>query len=332
MKRILLSALALTSVYFAKAQCTANVNTLGFYDDVSTDAELGNDALGTGGGLYWWDEPTLGGDDNVNFQATRSTRSSATGAEVYTVTQNYAEFVPFGIGFGDSNGDGSGTAYTIDLSGDATFSFTCKNNDPDSTIKIRIAIQDTDGDVIDTYSSADGVAWGDIWQHSIEWVVAPGATVTCSGDFTGGYYANYGPNTADQNVDFTAIKGVNFTVINNGQNVADNYNHWGFADVEIEIDNVKVGNCTATGLSLSESAVATTVAPNPTSGAAVVSYPAQSGDVTVSVSDLVGNEVATASGSATSTNIDASGLASGLYIVTVLVDGSPVSAQRLVVE
>jgi len=104
---------------------------------------------------------------------------------------------------------------------------------------------------------------------------------------------------------------------------------------EIHIQDIAFGSkAITTGISNNTfgNASAISVYPNPASDMVTVSYPSLAGkNVSVSVSNGV-NTVATVAGGNTSTELNLSNLASGLYLVTVSADGAYVSTSKVFVK
>jgi hypothetical protein len=104
---------------------------------------------------------------------------------------------------------------------------------------------------------------------------------------------------------------------------------------EIRIKDIGFGAKAVTTGILNNSisnASAISVYPNPASDMVTVSYPSLAGkNVTVSVSNGV-NTVATVAGGSTSTELNLSNLASGLYLVTVSADGAYVNTSKVFVK
>jgi hypothetical protein len=102
---------------------------------------------------------------------------------------------------------------------------------------------------------------------------------------------------------------------------------------EVHLQDIKFGD-EATGIITNtlSNASSVSVFPNPATDVVKVSYPTLAGkNITVSLSNGVSN-VTTVSGGSTSTELNVSGLASGLYIVTVSADGAHVSTSKVFVK
>lgn len=103
---------------------------------------------------------------------------------------------------------------------------------------------------------------------------------------------------------------------------------------DIQIDSIVIGDLSAIVASIEEDVVdaSLSVSPNPASDEVNVAFEA-AGDVAVSLSDIVGNTIASAAaGKGTnSVSFNTSGLSAGLYIVTVAT-GDGVVTRKIVVE
>lgn len=151
-----------------------------------------------------------------------------------TVTQAEGEYVPFGFSFGETN--------SIDISNDATYEFIFTN--PSSVdVNIALAIQDKDGNIINTSSSADGEPFADAWQYGITANVKSGATFTFKGDLAGGFNANYTTETYDSEFDYTSVETVLLTVTNQENTGAPSYQPLALSAIEIQIEELRIGDC-----------------------------------------------------------------------------------------
>lgn len=349
MKKILLVASVFSVTLFAKAQtqtqtCTVGYTATGIYEDFSSDTDPANE---DNSGVFPWGEETLAGDDNPAFQAMVS-RNATNGTLDARVTQGQNGYVPFGISFGD-NATTSGP-FTIDLSNDATYSVTVKNNSADTTIKFRMTIQDINDNVLDTDPKYSTDTWGNAYKYTIEVVLAPGETKTLtagsqgsggtslSGTYTGAAYADYVAGQYSTTFDFTKVKNILFTVVNNtntGTTTTPGYQPLAISNLSVSISDVRVGSgaCVAGLFNSVDNRNKLSISPNPSSSLTKVSYNGNvSSDVTVNVSDAMGHVVRTAKGNGKEADFNVDGLTKGIYFVTVYVDGTPVSVDKLVVE
>lgn len=305
MKKVLLSAAAILAAFGSYAQCdNVNVDATGFFEDFSSEEQITNGDMG----LYFWDDK-----EDVNGFTVASTRA---GDSKYglTVTQAFNSFEPTGVGFGDDNGaEPGGVLNTIDLTGDATFTIDVVNTG-DSSIKFRLALQDADGGELDSYAAASAGAFGDAWKHSIEVVLAAGASKTLSGTFAGGVKADYGFDNGDgtygafvDGFNFAKVTAVMITVVNSNQNAT--YQTLALDAQTVEVTNFKVGACPiAVGLSSAANNVTYDVYPNPATEK--VQFSKELTNVTVF--DAIGNVIETSS---KSSNLNVSSYNTGLYFI-----------------
>jgi hypothetical protein len=345
MKKSLLTVFLIGIAAYAHAQCT----TPGKYDKAAYDDFSGaNSPAGPStGGFYEKGEATLGGDAHPNFQAIL-TRDVVNGELDVDLTTGKGEYVPFGIRFGDTTIASVLTPYTIDLSSDATYSVTVRNNttagNPD-TLAFGLSIQDINGKYINTDPKYFGTLFGDAYLYTIAVYLLPGETKTMtvgtgnnwdtelSGTFTGGAYSNYGTNTYDTGFDFTQVMGIDFTVLNRYSN--SSYQPYALTNSSLSILDVRVGACSLpTGLLTGKvNGEAINVIPNPASDKVKITYTTQPGIVSVNVNDVMGKIVKTVEGTSSSAEINVAGLNKGVYFVSIQSDGKPVSShQKLVVE
>lgn len=334
MKKLLLPVFLLFAVTYAQAQCVVGKHATYVYDDFSS----GTEPTGPGdGGLYFW-----GGS-----AASSNVRDAANGELDLIVSQPYGTWNPFGISFGDVNGDGTGAPYTIDLSSNATFSVSVRNDHATTTVNFRMVIQDVNDNNIDTDPkyAADGGGFSNAWKYPIDIPVAPGQTVTMtlnsvnasgtalSGTYVGGAESNWTTGAFETDADLTKIKGILFYVTNNSLDAANSYAHYGFSDLSLSITDLRIGACPLSIFPKTISNAGMKIAPNPASEVVNISYAAEAGsNVKVNVTDVMGNVVKTVEGSSSSADINVADLNKGVYFVTVLADGTPVTAQKLVVE
>lgn len=331
MKKFLLPVLLLfLAVYTASAQCNVGKSATYVFDNFTSATEPSGDE----GGLYF----------DGGTAVSSSNRDAANGELDIVMTQGYGAWSPFSINFGVDEFD---NPYTIDLSGDASYFVMVRNDDPTVTIKFRMAIQDVAGNQIDTDQQASGTIFTDAWKYTIDIAVPPGETkslmagvtnsagddngISLTGTYANGYYAHWGPNVYEQDVDFTQIMRLYFFVTNDAQNASDGYAHYGFADLPLSILGVKVGGC-ALGISKGANNNDMRMAPNPANGLVKVSYAKTSSEVEVIVRDIIGNIVLTKAGSDTEADLYVGDLNKGIYFVTVVSNGTPVSSQKLVVS
>jgi len=360
MKKVLLSFALAAFVFAAKAQTCSNVgfstdangNYIGFYQDFSDTGDFyvaANQA-----GIFPWGD--VDATDTNHFYAPFTKTG---GYLTYTVRQEEGRFEPVGISFGkDTN---TNKINTIDLSGNADFEVGIKNLSAED-VTFRISIQDTNGNNIDTYAKASEETNGAYYLYTIATTLSAGASVVFNssdikqeevpGSFANGYYTKYtytfdpiaepngcpnNPGTISQDFDFTAVSGILFTMLNAKASSASTtcYYQEALTDASVAIDYIKIGNvCPGlAGIKKANNVLRNlNIVPNPATSIATVNYETAASNVVVKVSDLAGAVVKTVNGSSTSASFNVADLAHGLYIVTVEVDGSPVSMKKLMVK
>ncbi len=236
------AAFALT-LMFAKAQPV--LTNTGLFDDFSSENPPVIVDPATGFGLYWW-----GKDGQIAL-----TPDPANKQLKVVMTQPAYQYNPFGVGFGDSNGDGTGTPNTIDISKNGTFSFDIKNSGTQG-LQVRILAQDVNGGNADCIKGA--TAFGDIWKYQTQIQVPAGKTVkyiagTPNGagggimnncDFTKSVWGDYGTHTIRTDFDLTKIKSINITVLNMEKLPSDGH-ALALTDGNFSISNFRVGDVPA---------------------------------------------------------------------------------------
>lgn len=212
--------------------CFPGIGPIGIRDDFTLAEEP---SRGDGAGIYWWGEATLGGDGAPNFQALIDRNPETEKLEV-TISQGEGEYQPFGFSFGGSPQN------TIDISSDATFEIEF-SNPSDQDLIIALAIQDVDGRVLNTNSKAGGEPFSDAWRYPFSTKIHAGATIVYSGDFAGGFNADYNQGAFDPTFDYTQVATVMLTVTNQENSGAPNYTPIGFSQVLVEINELRFGDC-----------------------------------------------------------------------------------------
>lgn len=213
--------------------CLSGIGNEGVKDDFTL---VKDPALLNGKGVFSWGETTLGGDDNPLFKSIISRNSVLEVLEV-VVTQGEGKYVPFGFGFG-----GDDQANTIDLTKDASFEFVFENKSTTS-VTVALAIQDVDGNIINTLASANGEPFSDAWMYSIEGKVNAGATYTFKGTFEGGFNADYVAKAFTSKIDLSKISTVLLTVTNQKNTGLPDYFPLALKDIKIHIKEMRIGNC-----------------------------------------------------------------------------------------
>jgi hypothetical protein len=310
MKKILLSMLAAGFYTLSSAQwCPTGAD-----EDFTSTTDQTN--------LYPW-----GGTPASNLDRT-------TGKLTFTIDQAQGAYEPFGISFGDDGGTPP-VPNTIDLSGDATFSATLTNN-ASYDVTFRMAPQDINNVTVDTYAAGVSQPFSDAWMYAIQVNVPAGGSATISGTFAGGAYANYGTSSFDA-CDLTQIKGINFTIIQTANTGAPSYQPLAIVGQTFALDDVSIGSCTVGSVNLAAANIASSkLYPNPVSDLANIELNLKSAsDVKVTVSDMMGKEVAVvANGNYTTLNetINVANFSKGIYTVNYFVNGAPAKSEMMVVK
>ena len=282
--------------------CFSGYGDYGIKDDFT----LENDpSLMSGAGVYSWGEETLAGDDNPNFQAVVNRKSQDEVLEVL-ITQGQGEYVPFGFGFGGE------TPNTINLTEDATFEFVFVNNSEED-VNVSLAIQDSEGQVVNISSAASGEPFGDAWMYGFSDVVKSGATYIFTGDFSDGYYADYSIEEYTSGFDYSAVATVLVTVTNAENTGAPNYQPLPLSSFKLQLDEMRIGDCSSarndnlvTALDDINSKNEIEVFPNPTTGRLSLSKGSE-----WLLFDVLGNVLEEGSGS----ELTLSSYSSGVYFL-----------------
>ena len=240
MKKQILTSMAvamITMLSFAQP----NLDENGFTDDFSTVTEYSD----TGNvGIFWWGETI--------HNMTRDSDNSRLEIEMY---QNQGMYTPFGVGFGDSNGElVGGDPYTIDISQNGQFSFDVENYGTQD-LAIRVACIDENDNIIDYYNGT--TVFGDVWRYQIQIIVPAGESMTFeagtdngaggnhinTADFVGGIWARYdiNPHVLSTDCDLTKIRGINITVLNGEKDPNDGH-HIALTDGKFRISNFRLGS------------------------------------------------------------------------------------------
>ena len=253
-------------------------------------------------GLFWWSDEI----SNDEFTYTKENLGSGNGIK-FVVTQAKGHYEPLGVSFGE---DVNKIPYYIDLSGGADYSFSVTNN-YDSTIKIKIALQDIDDKEADTKGNL-GEAAGDSWQWEISHSIASGETETFEGSFEGATFADYDNTGEIVAVDLTQIKSVLITIVNANQDADDGYIPYRIEDAEFIINDLYIGHCPYEIIDFvqNKNKVAEFSAyPNPTANG-VTTFSTEVSNVVVI--DALGNVVLSET---SATELNTSSLEAGIYLV-----------------
>ena len=228
------------------------------FDDFSTEDEFSDPV--TGKGIYWW-----GGTGSSTVS-----RNSANNELLVEATQGVYEYTPFGVSFGDDNGDlPGGVPYTIDISENGKWSFDITNYGTED-LHIRVACQDIEDTIVDTNpvpNSGGTIAFDNlrVWAYQVQLLVPAGETVSFKAnspndagggklnncDFTQMVWGDYGIWDAKtkthigagvrKRCDLTKIKSIMITPLNAAKNSVD-YHNLALRNGKFGISNFKVGD------------------------------------------------------------------------------------------
>lgn len=211
--------------------CLSGYGKTGIKDDFT----LKTDPFSAAGGVFSWGESKLAGDQNPNFQSILTRNSTSQQLDI-NITQGEGEYVPFGFSFGDS------PIKTIDLTKNSSFEFTFKN--PSTTdVSIAIAIQDINGNLINTYATASGKPFSEAWAHSISTSLAKGATITFKGDFKNGFNANYTTKSFVSTFDYSKVSNILITINNSKNTGSPSFKPLAISNVNLAIKDMRLGDC-----------------------------------------------------------------------------------------
>lgn len=321
----------------------------GFYQNFADTVDFRIDSTT---GIFPWGDTLQGGpnDPNPHFYAPFK---KTPGEITYWVSQGEGELIPFGISFGYTIQGKDTIPNTIDLTNDKTFDLSLTNlsYEMDSTVFFRLAIQDINDSILDTYAGVENYPF-ETWAYTIQDTLIPQETVNFSGTFEGAYRAHWkylfdyyemprgcapNPSSIDQVFDFKHVKSVLFTVINLNQdpNSTTCYYSDSLVQLPVAIDYVRLGACPGTMVTgtSKRSSSRFTMSPNPANSFVTVECPdASSNAITVKIANSTGRLVKTMESSSSSTSISVADLQPGFYIVSLEADGIPVSAEKLVVK
>lgn len=348
MKKVLLSLSMLAAVMSANAQTVGS----GAYDDFNTTLEYGTAT----GGIFWYSD-AVWAQFYPNFAATAGTPAAPVrrnGTEmVFTVnkaadytltgtqTDDNAKYSPFGVNWGDDNGElAGGVPFSLDISANKTLSFKVKAY---AAVPIRVQVEDMAGKKIEVTSGGTTP-----WNYNVTT-----SYTTYTLNLANGVSLDYSTNppTEVTGFDYTKVKQV-LIFVDFGK--AGTTKQAGSADSDLDypgsgfqastfnglfyIDDFKIGNTAQIGLGTTSAAAniaSTKVFPNPaTTGAFTAEVKlVNNATATVILTDMMGKQIATKSVDANGqANFETAGLATGMYTVTYVLDGTPAKTELVVVK
>lgn len=262
-------------------------------------------------GLFW----SEANGESEGFFAS-NTRNTANSSLDYILTTTEASFQPFVLTFGSFAGDNGLTDYTIDLSGNATGEFNVTNSG-DLTIRFSVQLQDALGNSI-VYLPSVIDNEDAFFEHNIGFVqgetapLSPGATELFSFDFatgvTGCQPGNLvgGQPGCDDFFDFTQVRGITFTFVNDESN--EDFLPLPITDYPVSIGTFALGDQILVPVNRNEELVESTIYPNPASTEVNFSETLE----TVTIMNTLGNVVFTGTDVNT---VDVSSFEAGVYSV-----------------
>lgn len=178
-----------------------------------------------GKGVFWWVGATAGSE----YALTRDDANSRLDISITGASPTYEGF---GLSFGDSNGDGSGTPYSIDLSntssGTANIHLDVTNTHATEEVILSFSLQDVNGNSVEIlYEPHGDITWGNQWKKADATILA-NTTQTIDLDMTGAMIATdwgcAGPDPKECPVvdsttfDWTQVSGMG-VIVNGGAGV-----------------------------------------------------------------------------------------------------------------
>lgn len=359
MKKLILSGTALLlSLGFSFAQGWV---TTGAHDDfINTTVYKNGPNLE---GVVWWADGVFAisrpGDGAMTVTATNA------GGTDNGLTTGIASYPLIGVNFNDANDNGTGTAFTVDLTTGANIQLDIENTHASKLLYMSITLEDINNvqsKIEPNISDLAGTTWADAQRKALNGFTVPATerkTITIDlssvpgsvGGLTGGAYTCSGPSdcpVTTYSIDITKIKGVLFTV-NFGKDNIDLSEGDGDHTIEtfipaadcaaatftgdIKFHDFKIGSTiVANGVNEAVIAGSLNVYPNPANDALTVSFDAATG-ADVTLSDITGFNVYSSSTNSGSNNItvNTSGLASGMYILNVATETGRV-ARKVTIE
>ncbi len=310
MKKQLLSVLAIA---FATSSFAQSVfNGTGYFDgfddgEIAATAEDG-----------WYNDKTI-----------YPSIVESDGKLVVTAAEADSAFKGFGLYIKSTN--------AIDITNNPVVKFSVTNNGT-APIRLRVDLKLVDPDFPAGQNCPAEL--GDTINANTDPIIVPaGETVDAVYDYEGSGYeynttcepgAGWNPEIYPVE-NFTRVAGL-YIVINGGagESWCNPASVCSKFSGTVSFDNLQIGS-NVDGILKGSKVSSISISPNPASDFTTLTYNATS-EAVVNVSDLKGTVVKTVKGSTTSATINTSDLTSGLYVVTVNVDGVPSAVEKLVVK
>jgi hypothetical protein len=350
MKKLLLPALFMFAATVSNAQtCQESLNATGVYEDFSSAKEFSNPDKS---GIYNWGN-AVGSDPAHPAAGAVITRDTVAHVLKVKVSQGQNDYAPFGTTFGTIGGVAGGKPVVIDVTNNSKFSIKVTNNDPAITIRFRMTIVDSMKNEIDTYAvvpspekAGNGgktyltdTAFGNAYKYTLEAIIAPNATVTFSGDFAGGAKADYSKNKYVKTFNYKAVAGIHYTVTNQANTGAPNYQTLAISNLPISIVNFAVGACPNIKAGINELAagvLTSSIYPNPATESFTAALELKEiSNVRVTLHDLMGREISVIADTKTASlneTFNVSTIAKGTYMVKYTVNGANAVTKLLLVK
>ncbi|WP_028982001.1 T9SS type A sorting domain-containing protein [Sporocytophaga myxococcoides] len=314
MKKLLLSGLLVASLFSAKAQTIT-----GATDNFNTVKEVGD----INGGVYWFKDDAY--PDSYTLTRTGSALEIA-------VNKAAGEYSVIGIGFGDSNGEeAGGVPTTLDISENPIFSLNAVATEATT---VDLQLEDLDGTKIElaAQNNAEGGApkltmyvgtTAETFTFDLE-----GARVVANWNCTPELYPADCPTVdTEADFDYTKVAKIVFLIAGGQEYVGT-----------VTFDDFKIGGgAYVLSTTSAKGAISSSkLYPNPaTESASIELSLKESSDVKVTLSDLMGREVAVIANEnnvAVNKSFSTSNLAKGMYTVNYFINGSPAKAELLMVK
>lgn len=314
MKKLLLSGLLVASLLTAKAQTIT-----GAADNFNSVTEVGD----INGGVYWFSDEQF--PDSYTLTRTGSVLE-------IEVDKAAGEYSVIGLGFGDSNGaEPGGEPVTIDISANKVFTLTASATED---AQIALQVEDVHGAKIELKATnqPDGAAaklqFDVTSTPEVVTFDLTGARIVANWDCLPGNYPLDCP-TVDEvtEFDYTQVAKVIFLI-------AGGVEYQG----TVTFDDFKIGGGPGVlSTNAAKAAISSSrLYPNPaTESASIEVSLKESSDVKVTLSDLMGREVAVIANERSldvNKSFSTANLAKGMYTVNYFINGAPAKAELLMVK
>lgn len=356
MKRVVFTLLSVIMLYpFAMSQNPGTLVGYGAIDDFEQDSVYGSES---GEGVYWFKD-----EENPDVYTLNRTNDGYMEIQCDSAGRSAVGdgYVPFGVSFGDSNGDAEGgDPFFLDLTENPQIRVAL-TNPSDTMVSIEMQFQDPNDGVAEIHPDHDSTDWGDSENDpinsptalKIEFHVPGGESVDTTFDLSSdvaplGWQAeSWGCDPDPEQcpvLDYTiaadSIHQILFFVNPAGDGSENDVSFYGVFSGSIQLDHFSVGatsgdslvGAVPSGIIDNKLSRQLKVYPVPAQDVINVEYPELSGDVEVVLRDITGKIAASANGSLKEAAVDVSGLAPGYYTANVVVDGNIVAVKKVSVQ